>query len=67
MRAPQHALSRGAGEGAGVSVVGDWDPLGMRGTVSRTLLIEDVFVPESELLMPHGIYFQAATAGRICS
>jgi alkylation response protein AidB-like acyl-CoA dehydrogenase len=45
----------------GVSVVGDWDPLGMRGTVSRTLLLNDVFVPEQEMLMPHGIYFQAAT------
>ena len=46
----------------GVSVVGDWDPLGMRGTVSRTLLLKDVFVPESELLMPHGVYFRAATS-----
>jgi alkylation response protein AidB-like acyl-CoA dehydrogenase len=45
----------------GVSIVGDWDPLGMRGTVSRTLLLKDVFVPEQELLMPHGVYFQAAT------
>jgi alkylation response protein AidB-like acyl-CoA dehydrogenase len=46
----------------GVSVVGDWDPLGMRGTVSRTLLMKDVFVAESELLMPHGVYFRAATS-----
>src|SRR5436309_12363473 len=46
----------------GVSVVGDWDPLGMRATVSRTLLLKDVFVPESELLMPHGVYFRAATS-----
>src|SRR5213075_2118871 len=45
---------------SGVSVVGDWDPLGMRGTVSRTLLMKDVLVPESELLMPHGVYFRAA-------
>src|ERR1700704_3847268 len=45
----------------GVSVVGDWDPLGMRGTVSRTLLFKDVFVPEGEMLMPHGVYFQAAS------
>jgi alkylation response protein AidB-like acyl-CoA dehydrogenase len=45
----------------GVSVVGDWDPLGMRGTVSRMLLFKDVFVPEQEMLMPHGVYFQAAT------
>src|SRR6266550_3313465 len=43
-------------------VDGDWDPLGMRGTVSRTLLMEDVFLPESELLMPHGVYFRAATS-----
>src|SRR5436305_6780238 len=46
----------------GVSVVGDWDPLGMRATVSRTPLMKDVFVPESELLMPHGVYFRAATS-----
>ena len=45
----------------GVSVVGDWDPLGMRGTVSRTLLFNDVFVPESAALMPRGVYFQAAS------
>src|SRR6202022_661015 len=45
----------------GVSVVGDWDPLGMRGTVSRTLLLKDVFVPEDAMLMPRGVYFQAAT------
>ena len=44
----------------GVQVVGDWDPLGMRGTVSRTLLFKDVFVPEAEMLMPRGVYFQAA-------
>jgi alkylation response protein AidB-like acyl-CoA dehydrogenase len=45
----------------GVSVTGDWDPLGMRGTVSRTLILENVFVPEEAMLMPRGIYFQAAT------
>lgn len=44
----------------GVSVVGDWDPLGMRGTVSRTLLFEDVFVPDEAQLMPRGIYPDAA-------
>ena len=44
----------------GISVVGDWDPLGMRGTVSRTLLFKDVFVPEDAALMPRGVYFQAA-------
>ncbi|MEM7043771.1 MAG: acyl-CoA dehydrogenase [Pseudomonadota bacterium] len=45
----------------GVKVVGDWDPLGMRATVSRTLLFEDVFVPEDAALMPRGVYYQAAT------
>jgi alkylation response protein AidB-like acyl-CoA dehydrogenase len=40
---------------------GDWDPLGMRATVSRTLLFKDVFVPEAEMLMPRGVYFRAAT------
>jgi alkylation response protein AidB-like acyl-CoA dehydrogenase len=49
------------GNAAGVSVVGDWDPLGMRGTVSRTLLLKDVFVAEDFELMPRGIYFQAAS------
>jgi alkylation response protein AidB-like acyl-CoA dehydrogenase len=44
----------------GVSVTGDWDPLGMRGTVSRTLVFEDVFVPEIERLIPEGLYAQAA-------
>jgi alkylation response protein AidB-like acyl-CoA dehydrogenase len=45
----------------GVTVTGDWDPLGMRGTVSRTLVFKDVFVPDTERLMPEGIYAQAAT------
>src|SRR5260370_1291172 len=44
----------------GISVVGDWDPRGMRGTVSRTLLFKDVFVAEDAALMPRGVYFQAA-------
>ena len=45
----------------GFSIVGDWDPLGMRGTVSRTLLLEDVFVADSGQMMPRGIYHQAAS------
>jgi alkylation response protein AidB-like acyl-CoA dehydrogenase len=45
----------------GVRVVGAWDPLGMRATVSRTLVFEDVFVPEDAMLMPRGVYYQAAT------
>lgn len=45
----------------GVSVEGEWDPLGMRGTVSRTLIFKDVFVDEDALLMPRGVYFHAAS------
>ena len=44
----------------GVSVLGEWDPLGMRGTVSRNLLFTDVFVADTAALMPPGLYFQAA-------
>ncbi len=41
----------------GFEITGEWDPLGMRGTVSRTLLMKDVFVPEHEQVMPKGTYF----------
>jgi alkylation response protein AidB-like acyl-CoA dehydrogenase len=44
----------------GVSVSGDWDPLGMRGTVSRTLIFDHVQVGNDARLMPEGLYFQAA-------
>lgn len=44
----------------GISVVGPWDPVGMRGTVSRTLLIENVFIPDEQMLLPKGVYYQAA-------
>ena len=48
------------GNAPGFSIVGDWDPLGMRGTVSRTLLMHDVFVEDDAQLMPRGVYYQAA-------
>jgi alkylation response protein AidB-like acyl-CoA dehydrogenase len=44
----------------GLTITGDWDPLGMRGTVSRTLVMKDVFVPDDGQLMPRGLYFKAA-------
>ena len=44
----------------GFSISGDWDPLGMRGTVSRNLTFKDVFVSDDEQLMPRGIYFKGA-------
>ncbi len=50
-----------AANAPGVSIFGDWDPLGMRGTVSRNLLFKDVFVADDARLMPEGMYFQAAS------
>jgi alkylation response protein AidB-like acyl-CoA dehydrogenase len=47
------------GDAAGLEVCGDWDPLGMRGTVSRNLLLHDVFVPDEARLLPEGLYHQA--------
>jgi alkylation response protein AidB-like acyl-CoA dehydrogenase len=49
------------GKAEGLSIVGDWDPLGMRGTVSRTLVFKDVFVPGDGQMMPRGVYYQAAS------
>jgi len=44
----------------GVVIDGDWDPLGMRGTDSRNLLLNDVFVPEDNEWIPPGMFEQAA-------
>jgi alkylation response protein AidB-like acyl-CoA dehydrogenase len=43
----------------GVEVTGDWDPLGMRATVSRTVVFKDVFVDDDAALMPPGAFFQS--------
>ena len=48
------------GDADGFSISGDWDVLGMRGTVSRNLKFDTVFVPESAQLLPAGLYYQAA-------
>ena len=40
----------------GLMVKGEWDPLGMRGTNSRDLILKDIFVTEDDLLMPRGIF-----------
>jgi alkylation response protein AidB-like acyl-CoA dehydrogenase len=42
----------------GLNVTGSWDPLGMRGTNSRDLVLKDVFVTEEDLLMPRGIFIK---------
>ena len=51
----------------GFSIVGDWDPLGMRATVSRTLLLKDVFVPDSAQMLPRGSTTRPLRAGHTCS
>src|SRR5262245_4191713 len=38
----------------GVSFPGDWDPMGMRGTVSRDMVLQDVFVPDDGEVLPPG-------------
>lgn len=44
----------------GFEIIGDWDPLGMRATVSRGLKMVDVFVPDALELLPPGAYFRLA-------
>ena len=45
----------------GLSIVGDWDPVGMRATLSRTLVFDRVFVPADHEWLPPGGFDQAAT------
>ncbi len=40
----------------GLTIVGDWDPLGMRGTISKTLVFDKVFVPEGNEWLPPGVF-----------
>lgn len=40
----------------GVKVVGEWNTLGMRGTVTRTLVFDNVFVTNDHQLLPSNIY-----------
>ena len=42
----------------GVTFHGDWDPLGMRATVSRDMLLENVFVPDDGEILPPGMFGQ---------
>lgn len=40
----------------GVHIEGDWDPLGMRGTDSRNLVMDNVFVPAGNEWVPPGVF-----------
>ena len=44
------------GGAAGVSFEGEWDPLGMRGTVSRAMVLKDVFIPDDGNVLPPGMF-----------
>ncbi len=45
----------------GITIEGDWDPLGMRATISKNLLFDDVFVPTDHEFLPPGCFDQVAT------
>lgn len=38
----------------GVTFLGEWDSMGMRATVSRDMLLQDVFVPDDAEVLPPG-------------
>ena len=40
----------------GALIEGDWDPLGMRGTDSRDLILTDAFVPDDHEVLPPGVF-----------
>ena len=44
------------GNADGVSFEGEWDPLGMRGTVSRAMVLKDVFIPDDGNVLPPGMF-----------
>ncbi|HEV2334286.1 MAG TPA: acyl-CoA dehydrogenase family protein [Stellaceae bacterium] len=43
-------------EAPGVSFPGEWDPMGMRATVSRDMMLENVFVPDDAEVLPPGLF-----------
>ncbi len=40
----------------GVTFPGEWDPMGMRGTVSFDMLLQEVFVPDDAEVLPPGLF-----------
>jgi alkylation response protein AidB-like acyl-CoA dehydrogenase len=42
----------------GVQFTGEWDPLGMRATVSLDMVLKDVWVPADAEILPPGIFSQ---------
>lgn len=46
--------------GDGVEIQGEWDPIGMRATDSRNLVMTDAFVPIEHEWLPPGLFNQSA-------
>jgi len=42
----------------GMGFSGDWDPIGMRATVSRDMSLKDVWAPEDAEILPPGVFGQ---------
>ncbi|MCI0844921.1 MAG: acyl-CoA/acyl-ACP dehydrogenase [Chloroflexi bacterium] len=42
----------------GVEFSGDWDPLGMRSTVSRNMSLKEVWAPDDAEILPPGVFGQ---------
>ena len=40
----------------GVTFPGEWDPMGMRATVSRDMLLQEVFVPDDAEVLPPALF-----------
>jgi len=43
-------------DASGVTFEGEWDPLGMRATVSRDMVLHEVFVPDEAEILPPGLF-----------
>jgi alkylation response protein AidB-like acyl-CoA dehydrogenase len=44
------------GDAPGVQFTGEWDPMGMRATVSLDMVLDRVFVPDDACLLPPGLF-----------
>ena len=45
-------------EASGMEFSGDWDPIGMRATVSRDMSLNDVWAPNDAEILPPGVFGQ---------
>ena len=57
---PRVRLLGVAADSEGLRIEGEWDPLGMRATDSRNLVLDDVYVSAEREWIPPGMFDQAA-------